>query len=188
MCASYSPPEYFPMSHDYRDMKFTFTLVISLSFGIATAQEVAPRHEIGLTLGGLFGSERNGGCNSPRSSDPESRFKRTMDIAFGATKQRRCTERCTFWRIRFASRSTIQRLTRNDRHTFRDARDSRSSSLPTRRMAPYFAAGGGWAVYEQSTTTLSGQPESSLPNRQSWRIRLRRRRRLQVLAIRWPSG
>ena len=42
-------------------MKFTITLVISLTFGIATAQEVAPRHEIGLTLGGLFASERSGG-------------------------------------------------------------------------------------------------------------------------------
>ena len=42
-------------------MKFTITLVISLSFGIATAQEVAPRHEIGLTLGGLLGAQHTGG-------------------------------------------------------------------------------------------------------------------------------
>jgi opacity protein-like surface antigen len=30
--------------------------------------------------------------------------------------------------------------------------------LPNRAASPYVAAGGGWAVYEQSTNTLSGAP------------------------------
>ena len=42
-------------------MKFTIMWVMSLSFGIATAQEVVPNHEIGLTLGGLFDSPRSCG-------------------------------------------------------------------------------------------------------------------------------
>src|SRR4051812_22589718 len=32
------------------------------SLGVLAAQEVAPQHEVGLTLGGLMGSERNGGA------------------------------------------------------------------------------------------------------------------------------
>lgn len=51
----------FRCGRDYGDMKFTITLIISVSSGIATAQELAPRHEIGLTLGGLFGSQHSGG-------------------------------------------------------------------------------------------------------------------------------
>jgi len=33
--------------------------------------------------------------------------------------------------------------------------------LPNRRIAPYFAVGGGWADYEQSTTTLDGRPNAA---------------------------
>jgi hypothetical protein len=48
---------------DYGSMKLTLTLVLGFAgLGIATAKEVAPRHEIGLTLGGLFGSQRSGGA------------------------------------------------------------------------------------------------------------------------------
>ena len=44
-------------------MRITFTLAIVLSsLGIAAAQEIAPRHEVGLTLGGLFGDQRSGGA------------------------------------------------------------------------------------------------------------------------------
>ena len=42
-------------------MKRTLTLFLGLtSIGIATAQEAPPKHEIGLTLGGLFSAQRNG--------------------------------------------------------------------------------------------------------------------------------
>ena len=38
--------------------------------------------------------------------------------------------------------------------------------FPNRNVAPYLAAGGGWAVYEQSTNTLNGNsnPASRLVN------------------------
>jgi hypothetical protein len=34
----------------------------------------------------------------------------------------------------------------------------RVNLFPNRTVAPYFAVGGGWAVYEQSTKTLNGNP------------------------------
>ena len=47
---------------EYGSMKLTLTLVLNLAgIGIADAQEVAPRHEIVLTLGGLFGAQGAGG-------------------------------------------------------------------------------------------------------------------------------
>src|SRR5882757_7121454 len=42
-------------------MRVTLMLLIGLSsLGIAAAQETAARHEVGLTLGGLFGAQRSG--------------------------------------------------------------------------------------------------------------------------------
>src|SRR5690242_12980825 len=47
---------------DYGSMKLTLALALGLAgIGNATAQEIVPKHEIGLTLGGLFGTHRDGG-------------------------------------------------------------------------------------------------------------------------------
>lgn len=48
--------------HDDVRMKNTLMMVglVLSSFDIAIAQEAPPRHEIGLTLGGLFSNERSG--------------------------------------------------------------------------------------------------------------------------------
>ena len=46
-------------------MKVTSILAVALwSLGICAAQETSPRHEVGLTLGGLFGAQRSGGGTS----------------------------------------------------------------------------------------------------------------------------
>jgi hypothetical protein len=147
----------FPRSHDYGDMKFTITLIISLSVGIAAAQEVAPRHEIGLTLGGLFGSQRSGG---------DTRLDLGSGVALQANYGYRLVGNETaavYGEVHFLANplrqvnSTDQTLTRDASAIFLTP-GIRVKLFPNRTVAPYFAAGGGWAVYEQSTNTLNGNP------------------------------
>ena len=147
----------FRCSHDYRGMRFTITLVISLSFGIATAQEAAPRHEIGLTLGGLFGSQRSGGATR-------------LDLGSGVALQANYGYRLVgnetaalYGEVHFLANplrqvnSTDQTLTRDASAIFLTP-GVRLKLFPDRAVAPYLAVGGGWAVYEQSTNTLNGNP------------------------------
>jgi hypothetical protein len=142
---------------DYEDMKFTLTWLICSGVGIATAQEVAPRHEIGLTLGGLFGSQRSGGATR-------------LDLGAGVALQANYGYRlvgnetaAVFGEVHFLANplrqvnSTDQTLTRDASAIFLTP-GIRVKLFPDRTVAPYFAAGGGWAVYEQSTNTLNGNP------------------------------
>jgi len=142
---------------DYGSMKFTITLVISLSFGIATAQEVAPRHEIGLTLGGLLGAQHTGGSTR-------------LDLGSGVALQANYGYRllggetaALYGEVHFLANS-LREVSSSDRTLTRDAATIfltpglRVKFFPTRSVAPYFAVGGGWAVYEQSTNTLNGSP------------------------------
>jgi len=146
-------------------MKFTITLVVGLSIGIAAAQEVAPRHEIGLTLGGLFGAQRNGGSTR-------------LDLGSGVALQANYGYRflggeraALYGEVHFLANS-LREVNSSDRTLTRDAATIfltpgvRVKFFPNRGVAPYFAVGGGWAVYEQSTSTLNGSsnPASRLVN------------------------
>jgi len=146
-------------------MKFTITLVVGLSIGIAAAQEVAPRHEIGLTLGALFGAQRNGGSTR-------------LDLGSGVALQANYGYRflggeraALYGEVHFLANS-LREVNSSDRTLTRDAATIfltpgvRVKFFPNRGVAPYFAVGGGWAVYEQSTSTLNGSsnPASRLVN------------------------
>ena len=130
---------------------------MSLSLGIATAQEVAPRHEIGLTLGGLFGAQRNGAATR-------------LDLGPGIALQVNYGYRllgnetaALYGEVHFLA-NPLREVSSADQTLTRDAATIfltpgiRVKFFPSRRVAPYLAAGGGWAVYEQSTTTLNGSP------------------------------
>jgi hypothetical protein len=138
-------------------MKLTITLVIALSFEVATAQEFTPRHEIGLTLGGLLGSQRGGGVTR-------------LDLGPGVALQANYGYRllgnetaALYGEVHFLANplrqinSTDQTLTRDASAIFLTP-GIRVKFVPHHRVAPYLAVGGGWAVYEQSTTTLNGNP------------------------------
>jgi hypothetical protein len=56
--------------------------------------------------------------------------------------------------------SSMQTLTR-DVATLFVTPGIRVKFFPPRRIAPYVAVGGGWADYEQSTTTLAGNRNSA---------------------------
>ena len=143
---------------DYGSMKPTLTLLLGLTgLGIATAQEIAPRHEIGLTLGGLFGAQRNGGSTR-------------LDLGAGTALQANYGYRllgngtaALYGEVHFLANS-LRQVSSSDQTLTRDAATIfltpgvRVKFFPNRSVTPYLAVGGGWAVYEQSTTTLNGSP------------------------------
>ena len=143
---------------DYGSMKLTLTLVLGfIGIGIAAAQEVAPKHEIGLTLGGLLGAQRNGGTTR-------------LDLGSGVALQANYGYRflgndtaALYGEVHFLA-SALREVSSTDRTLTRDAATIfltpglRVKFFPNRSVAPYLAVGAGWAVYEQSTTTLNGSP------------------------------
>ena len=138
-------------------MKHTLT-VFGIAFsvlGVAFAEEAPPRNEVGLTLGGLFSDERNGGA---------TRLDLGSGVAFQANYGYRIfgnDNAALYGEVHLLANplrdvsSSTQTLTR-DVATLFVTPGIRVKFFPTRRIAPYFAVGGGWADYEQSTTTLAG--------------------------------
>ena len=140
-------------------MKTVFMILVLGLPGLpaATAQEITPRHEIGLTLGGLLTNTRSGGPIH-------------LDLGSGVTLQANYGYRvlggekvALYGEVHLLAsplrdvRSSDLTLTR-DVATLFVTPGIRVKVLPNRRIAPYFAVGGGWADYEQSTTTLDGRP------------------------------
>jgi len=135
-------------------------LVVGLALsasGIVCAEEVPPRHEVGLTLGGLFSNERSGGATR-------------LDLGSGVALQANYGYRifgnekaALYGEVHLLANplrdvsSPVQNLTRNVATLFVTP-GIRVKFIPTRGIAPYLAVGGGWADYEQSTTTLAGNP------------------------------
>ena len=123
--------------------------------GIASAQETAPRNEVGLTLGGLFSNDRNAAA---------TRLDLGSGVAFQANYGYRFfgNDKAAFYgEVHFLANplrdvsSSTQTLT-HDVATLFVTPGIRVKFVPNSRIAPYFAVGGGWADYEQSTTTLAG--------------------------------
>jgi hypothetical protein len=147
-------------------MRITFTLVIALStLGIVAGQEISARHEVGLTLGGLLGTHRTGAATS-------------LDLDPGVALQANYGYRIAgggpialYGEVHFLA-NPLREVTSVDKTLTRDAATVfltpgiRVKVFPNRRVAPYFAVGGGWAVYEQSTKTINGNqnPASRLVN------------------------
>ena len=138
-------------------MKHTLLVVgVALStLGVATAEEAPPRNEIGLTLGGLFSNERNGGATHLGLGSGVA-FQANYDYRiFGNDKAALYSEVHLLANPLRDVSSAAPTLTR-DIATLFVTPGIRVKFFPTRRIAPYFAVGGGWADYEQSTTTLAG--------------------------------
>jgi hypothetical protein len=139
-------------------MKVTLMLVIGLSnLGVAVARETGARHEVGLTLGGLFGAERSGGATR-------------LDLGSGVALQANYGYRIAggetaalYGEVHFLA-NPLREVGSTDRTLTRDAATIfltpgiRVKFFPNRGAAPYFAVGGGWSVYEQSVNTLGGSP------------------------------
>lgn len=134
-----------------------FMVVIGLScFGLASAQDVAPTHEVGLTLGRLFNTGRSGASTR-------------LDLGPGTALQANYGYRlfagqiaALYGEVHFLA-NPLREVRSEDKSATRDvatiflAPGFRVKLLPDRKIAPYFALGGGWAVYEQSTASLDGR-------------------------------
>ncbi len=136
---------------------YSVTALALASLCAAEGQEIPPKHEIGLTLGGLLSSERNGG---PTHLDLGS------GIAFQANYGYRLwnsDKAALYGEVHLLAnplrdiRSSDPSLTRNVATLFVTP-GIRLKFFPTKAIAPYLAVGGGLADYEQSTTTLAGAP------------------------------
>ena len=131
-----------------------------LTLGNARAQELPIRHEIGLTLGGLFLNERSG---------VPTRLELGPGVAFQANYGYRlfAAEKAALYAEVHLLASPLRDVTSTDQRLTRDVATLfitpgfRLKFFPNRAVAPYVAVGGGWADYEQSTSRLDGQPNSA---------------------------
>jgi opacity protein-like surface antigen len=127
----------------------------------AFAQEVPAKHEIGLTLGGLFSQSRSAANNL------------NLDLGSGIALQANYGYRLkNFHKTSIYAevhgianplreiRSTTGSLTR-DVATAYITPGVRVKFAPVSRVSPYFAVGGGYALYEQSFFQLNGQSNTA---------------------------
>ena len=114
--------------------------------GVVAAQEIAPKHEVGLTLGGLFSGERSAGATG-------------LDLGSGVALQGNYGYRflggqkaALYGEVHLLANplrdvnSSDQNLTR-DVATLFVTPGIRVKFFPNSGIAPYFAIGGGWADY-----------------------------------------
>jgi opacity protein-like surface antigen len=119
----------------------------------AFGQEMAPRHEIGLTLGRQTGAAR---------PDLDLRSGTALEANYGF----RLTggdKAALYGEVHFLSTPQQQVSAANaalthDVATLFVTPGLRLKFLPSRAVSPYVAAGAGWALFEQSNLTIGGQP------------------------------
>jgi hypothetical protein len=131
----------------------------------ANAQESAPKHEIGLTLGGLFSKTRGGNTTS-------------LDLGSGVALQANygyhllgANRAALYGEVHFLA-NPLRDITSTDRTLTRDVATIfltpgvRVKFHANRAVSPFVVIGGGWSVYEQSTATIAGasNPASRLVN------------------------
>jgi Outer membrane protein beta-barrel domain len=132
-------------------------LTLLLLAATACAQEIAPRHEIGFTLGRRPAISRGGEAGR-------------LDLESGNTLQANYGYRFTggtraalYGEINVLS-TPLQEILSANPATTRDVATLfttpgiRVKFVPTRSVSPYVVFGAGWALFEQSTLTGGGNP------------------------------
>lgn len=155
-------------SRDQHGMKNILVVIgIALSaLGSTYGEESAPKHEIGLTLGGLLSNDRN---------SPTTHLILGSGVALQANYGYRVVggrKAALYGEVHLLANplrdvsSSTPSLTR-DVATLFVTPGVRLKLFPASGIAPYLAAGGGWALFEQSTATLAGgaNPASRNVNR-----------------------
>ncbi len=141
-------------------MKIALVLALSIATAFAQDRETLPKHEVGLTLGGLLSKARESG---------PARLELGSGVALQANYGYRFFERpnyALYGEVHFLANpqrqvtSADQTLTR-DVATIFLAPGLRLKFLPHKAIAPYVAAGAGYAAFEQSTARLDSQPNSA---------------------------
>jgi opacity protein-like surface antigen len=135
---------------------------VVLTFAAATAafaQEAnsVPRHEIGLTLGGLLSQTRE---NAGARLDLGSGIALQANYGYRFLGGRRAA---LFGEVHFLANPLRDVSSQNGSFTRDVATIFLTPGLRLKfngggRISPYVAIGGGWAVFEQSTAQLNGNP------------------------------
>ncbi|WP_321475764.1 outer membrane beta-barrel protein [uncultured Paludibaculum sp.] len=141
-----------------RTLPFARTIAAGLvAVCTLTAQEQAPRHEIGLTLGGLFGPSRD---------EAATKVNPDAGIAFQANYGYRLfggRKAAVYGEVHFLAspnrgvESTNLNATRDFASLFVTP-GIRVKLKPAARVSPYVVVGGGYGQFEQSTYLLNGDP------------------------------
>ena len=125
--------------------------------GLIAQSTETPKHEIGLTLGSLLSRDRVSGATrfqlgsgTALQANYGYRIFSTSNVdVFGEVHMLANPQRVVT--------STNTSLTRDVASLFVTP-GLRVKFLPRKAISPYVAAGGGWALFEHSTTTLAGNP------------------------------
>jgi hypothetical protein len=140
----------------------TRQLVRNAIFGLALFATGArgaesSRHEIGLTLGGLLSQHRGLGTNSFELSAGTALQANYGYRLIGGRRAALYGEVHLLANPQREVSSMNTGLTRDVASLFVTP-GIRVKFAPDRAVAPYFAVGGGWSLFEHSTTSLAGQP------------------------------
>ena len=123
--------------------------------GIANAQDSVPKHEVGLTLGGLLGSQRSGGTT-------KLDFGSGMALQANYGLRLAASNHIALYSEVHMLASPQRQVSSTNLNVTRDIASLyvtpgiRVKFVPHHAVAPYFAVGAGWADYEHSTTTIGG--------------------------------
>lgn len=133
----------------------TFLGIGLSALNLAFAEEAPAKHEVGLTLGGLFSTQRGAG---------PTRVDLGSGVAFQANYGYRlfANNKAAIYAEVHLLANPLRDVNSPSGTATRDVATLfitpgiRVKFAPAHRIAPYFAIGGGWADYEQSVTTLAG--------------------------------
>ncbi|MEO8132282.1 MAG: outer membrane beta-barrel protein, partial [Bryobacteraceae bacterium] len=122
--------------------------------------EGAAKHEVGLTLGGLWNAQRSG---------PPTKLELGSGTALQANYGYRLLERAqyaVYGEVHFLANPQRQ-VSSQDGTLTRDVATIfvtpgvRFKLFPRKAIAPYVVVGAGYAAFEQSTTRLDGKPNGA---------------------------
>lgn len=134
-------------------------LLVSITGALVTPS-CAQRHEIGLTLGRVLSSEQStpGGFLDLKSG---AALQANYGVRIGASGAAALFGEVHFLSSPLRDVASIQSGATRDFATLYIAPGVRVKFAPEGRFSPYLTIGGGYALYEQSTMTIGGQPNSA---------------------------
>ncbi|HBY59842.1 MAG TPA: hypothetical protein DEH78_08450 [Solibacterales bacterium] len=136
------------------------TTIAVLLAAAAHAQDAAPRHELGLTLGTLRGGDRGTGAAALQlGSGTALQANYGVRVAGGSAAALYAEFHFLASPQRLVS-SANAALTR-DVATIYATPGLRVKFAPKARVSPYAVIGAGYALYEHSLLTLGGQPNGA---------------------------
>ncbi len=132
-------------------------ILLALFAAMLPAQEAAPRHEIGLTLGRRQPLTR---AKGPSGLELQSGTALQANYGYRLTGGDKAA---LYGEVYFLS-TPQQQVSSADTSLTRDVATIfltpgvRLKFMPARAVSPYLAIGAGWALFEHSTLTLGGRP------------------------------